>query len=132
MAVDTKRVTVYLEGETHRKLKIAAVEAGDSVSELVNRAVLMLLEQEGGAGLAEESGMAERGGEFVAPTQTLAVDEELLREAMRIGGHKSQKAAITRALAEYIRRMQQMKILALFGKIDIDPAYEYKAQRKRK
>ncbi len=132
MATDKTRVTVYMEGETHRQLKIAAVEAGDSVSAIVNRAVLMLLEQEGGAAISEAVGTAEPGGAFVAPKLSPDVDEDLLQEAMRVGGHKSKKAAITRALAEYIRRMQQMKILSLFGKIDIDPGYDYKAQRKRK
>jgi len=39
MAPATKRVTVYLDPELHKALRLKAVEISSSVSELVNKAV---------------------------------------------------------------------------------------------
>jgi Arc/MetJ family transcription regulator len=61
----------------------------------------------------------------------LAIDDSLLEEARRVGGHKTKKATVTEALNEYIARRKQQRVLELFGKIDVDPAYDYKAQRRR-
>ncbi|MCB9090153.1 MAG: type II toxin-antitoxin system VapB family antitoxin [Calditrichae bacterium] len=60
----------------------------------------------------------------------LALDDQLIEEARVIGNHKTKKAAVTEALLEYIQRRKQMQILNLFGKIDYDPDYDYKKQRK--
>ncbi len=51
----------------------------------------------------------------------LAIDDELLDEALRLGGHKTKKATVNEALQEYVRRRRQLQILDLFGKIDYDP-----------
>ena len=59
----------------------------------------------------------------------LALDNDLIEKAKKIGGHKTKKAAVTEALEEYIRRRQQLKIVDLFGTIDFEPDYDYKAQR---
>jgi hypothetical protein len=59
----------------------------------------------------------------------LAIDEVLLAEAVRVGGHRTKKATVNAALEEYIQRRKQLEILDLFGKIDFDPDYDYKAQR---
>lgn len=61
----------------------------------------------------------------------LAIDDELLEEALRVGGHRTKKATVTEALEEYIRRRKQAQILDLFGTIDYDPEYDYKRQRSR-
>jgi Arc/MetJ family transcription regulator len=61
----------------------------------------------------------------------VAIDEELLEEARRAGGHRTKKAAIVAALREYVQRRRQPKILELFGTIDFDPTYDYKKQRRR-
>jgi len=61
----------------------------------------------------------------------LAIDDELLEEALRVGGHRTKKATVTEALQEYIRRRKQAEILDLFGQIDYDPEYDYKRQRSR-
>ena len=61
----------------------------------------------------------------------LAIDGELLEEALRVGGHRTKKATVTEALQEYIRRRKQAEILGLFGQIDYDPEYDYKKQRSR-
>jgi hypothetical protein len=61
----------------------------------------------------------------------LALDDNLIEEARRAGGHKTKKAAVTAALDEYVRRHKQMKILDAFGTVDFDPTYDYKAERRR-
>ena len=61
----------------------------------------------------------------------LAIDDELLQEAQKMGGHRTKKATVTEALEEYIRRRKQLQILELFGKIEYDPDYDYKTRRKR-
>jgi len=62
----------------------------------------------------------------------LAIDERLLEEALRVGGRRTKKATVTEALEEYIRRRRQADVVTLFGKVKMDPAYDYKAQRRRK
>jgi hypothetical protein len=61
----------------------------------------------------------------------LAIDDELLEEALNLGGHRTKKATVNEALKEYIQRRKQLKILDLFGQIDYDPDYDPKEQRKR-
>jgi Arc/MetJ family transcription regulator len=62
----------------------------------------------------------------------LAIDDALIEEALRIGGHRTKKATVTEALQEYIQRRKQVKVLDLFGKIEFDPDYDYKKQRRRR
>jgi Arc/MetJ family transcription regulator len=62
----------------------------------------------------------------------LALDDRLIEEARNIGGHKTKKEAVTAALTEYVQRRKQMGIFKLAGTIDYDPAYDYKAERRRK
>ncbi len=61
----------------------------------------------------------------------LALDDRLIEEARTLGRHRTKKAAVTKALQEYVERHRQGQILDLFGTIDYDPAYDYKEQRKR-
>ena len=61
----------------------------------------------------------------------LAIDDQLLEEARRIGGQRTKKATVTEALEEYIQRRKQAKILDLFGTVEFDPKYDYKKQRRR-
>jgi hypothetical protein len=61
----------------------------------------------------------------------LAIDDRLIEEARRVGGHATKKAAVTAALDEYIRRRKQTDILKLFGTIDYRPDYDHKANRRR-
>jgi hypothetical protein len=62
----------------------------------------------------------------------LALDDKLIVEAQRIGKHKTKKEAVNAALSEYVRRRKQLDIVKLFGTIDYDPSYDYKAERRRK
>jgi Arc/MetJ family transcription regulator len=61
----------------------------------------------------------------------LQIDDALIRKALSLGGHKTKKAAVTRALIEYIEHLEQEKILEMFGAVDYDPDYSYKEQRRR-
>ncbi|HEY6460790.1 MAG TPA: type II toxin-antitoxin system VapB family antitoxin [Polyangiaceae bacterium] len=62
----------------------------------------------------------------------LALDDRLVLEAKRLGHHKSKRAAVNEALAEYVARHRQRRVLDLFGQLDWDPAYDYKADRRRR
>lgn len=62
----------------------------------------------------------------------LGLNDELIREAQKLGNHKSKKEAVNAALDEYVTRRKQLGILKLFGKIDYDPRYDYKRARRRK
>lgn len=62
----------------------------------------------------------------------LALDDNLIREALEIGRHKTKKDAVTAALREYIRGRKQLGILELAGQIEYDPKYDYKKLRARK
>ena len=60
----------------------------------------------------------------------LKVDEQLVAEAVKAGGHKSPQAAVNAAMTEYIERRNRLRILELAGKIDFDPAWDYKKIRR--
>jgi Arc/MetJ family transcription regulator len=60
----------------------------------------------------------------------IELDEALMRKAMRMSGARTKREAVHEALAEYVARREQSKILSLFGTVDYDPGYDYKAQRK--
>jgi hypothetical protein len=62
----------------------------------------------------------------------LSIDPELIEQALELSGERTKKAAVTRALQEFIARRRQKRVLELFGKLERDAAYEYKAERQRK
>ena len=61
----------------------------------------------------------------------LAIDDELLEEAKRIGGHRSKRETVNEALLEYIQRRKRRGLIELFGKIEFDRRYNYKTARRR-
>lgn len=62
----------------------------------------------------------------------LALDDKLIETARKVGKHRTKKEAVTAALDEYIQRRKQLEILDLFGTIDFDATYDYKAERRKK
>jgi Arc/MetJ family transcription regulator len=62
----------------------------------------------------------------------LSIDPELIERALEVSGERTKKAAVTKALEEFIARRQQKRMLELFGKLEWDEAYDYKAERQRK
>ena len=62
----------------------------------------------------------------------LSLDPKLIERALELSGEKTKKAAVTRALEEFIARRQQRALLDLFGKLEWDSDYDYKKERSRK
>jgi hypothetical protein len=61
----------------------------------------------------------------------LALDPALLDRAFVLSGEKTKKAAVTRALEEFVARREQVKLRELFGSLDWDAAFDYAAERSR-
>ncbi len=61
----------------------------------------------------------------------LAIDEQLLEKAVRIGGQRTKRATVNEALKEYIERRQRLRILKAIGTFDFDPTYDYKRARRK-
>ena len=61
----------------------------------------------------------------------LAIDPDLLERAVAVSGERTKTAAVKRALEEFIARRQQGKIVEIFGTLEWDPQYDYKAARSR-
>ena len=62
----------------------------------------------------------------------LAIEDTLLDEALKVGGHRTKRETVNEALREYIDHRRQIEVLGMFGNIDFDPAYDYKAGRKKR
>ena len=62
----------------------------------------------------------------------LALDPDLLERALAVSGEPTKKAAVTKALREFIARREQRRVRELFGKLDWDPRYDYKTGRSRR
>ena len=61
----------------------------------------------------------------------LSIDPELINRALALSNERTKKAAVTEALQEYIARREQKHLLELFGKLEWDVDYDYKAERSR-
>ena len=57
---------------------------------------------------------------------------DLVNEALKIGGFKTKKETIDMALREFIQRRKQQEIINLFNTIEYDEDFDYKTQRQRK
>jgi len=60
----------------------------------------------------------------------LNIDENLLNEAQTLGNKKTKRETVNEALEEYIQRRKKKEILKFFGKVDLDPSYDYKKGRR--
>ena len=61
----------------------------------------------------------------------LHLDDDLIDQAVELGGHPSKRAAVTEALHEYVNRLEQQRILPLFGAVEYDREFDYRTQRRR-
>lgn len=61
----------------------------------------------------------------------LSIDPDLIERALEVSGERTKKAAVTKALQEFIARRQQKRLLELVGKLEWDPSYDHKAERMR-
>ena len=62
----------------------------------------------------------------------LNLDDALVEEALRLSGKRTKRETVNAALAEFIARRKQRRILDLFGKLDWDPRFDYKKERGRR
>lgn len=60
----------------------------------------------------------------------LAIDDSLLAEALRLGRHRTKRATVNEALAEYIQRRKRLRAVKAFGTVGFRPDYDYKRARK--
>ena len=60
----------------------------------------------------------------------LKLDEKLLEDVFKASGHKTKREAVTEAMTQYLQRKRQLDFLKLRGKVDFDPRYDYKEQRR--
>jgi hypothetical protein len=65
-------------------------------------------------------------------TTNLALDPKLVDLALEVSGERTKKAAVTKALQEFVARRRQKRLLDLMGKLEWDPSYDYKAERSRR
>ena len=61
----------------------------------------------------------------------LEIDSELLEKAFEVSGEKTRKAAVTRALQEFIARREQKRLLDLVQSLEWDAKLDYKRDRSR-
>lgn len=62
----------------------------------------------------------------------LSLDPKLIERALELSGEKTKKAAVTRALEEFIARRRQKTLVDLMGKLEWDESFDYKKERSRK
>lgn len=61
----------------------------------------------------------------------LSIDPDLIDMALEVSGERTKKAAVTKALEEFIARRRQKRVLDLLGKLEWDASFDYKAGRTR-
>jgi Arc/MetJ family transcription regulator len=62
----------------------------------------------------------------------LALDDNLIREAQELGGHKTKKDAVNAALDEYVRLRKRKLLLAeLMGAVDFADDWDPRELRNR-
>lgn len=61
----------------------------------------------------------------------LDIDPKLIDQALAVSGERTKKAAVTRALQEFIARRRQKGVLELLGQLEWDESFDYKAARSR-
>ena len=62
----------------------------------------------------------------------LSIDPDLVEQALEVSGERTKKAAVTKALREFIGRRRQKRLLDLMNKLTWDETYNYKAERFRR
>jgi Bacterial antitoxin of type II TA system, VapB len=62
----------------------------------------------------------------------LSLDPKLIEQAVKVSGERTKKAAVTRALEEFIARRKQKHLVDLMGKLEWDTDFDYKTERSRR
>ena len=62
----------------------------------------------------------------------LSLDPDLIDRALKVSGERTKKAAVTRALEEFIARRRQKRLVDLMGKLEWDRSFDCKTERSRR
>lgn len=62
----------------------------------------------------------------------VALDETLVEQVRKAGGHRTQRAAVTAAMREYLQQLKRNDARSLFGKIEYFDDYDHKTLRRAK
>jgi Arc/MetJ family transcription regulator len=62
----------------------------------------------------------------------LALDDQLIEQARRAGGHKTKREAVTAALRAYVKARRRGEMLELAGTVEFWPAFDHRSMRRRK
>lgn len=62
--------------------------------------------------------------------KNVQIDEQLLQEAVTLGGHKTNRDGVQKAVNQYVGHLKRLEIIKHFGTIDFDPTYDYKKERQ--
>ena len=60
----------------------------------------------------------------------LNLDDQLVGEAVKLSGLRTKREAVNEALREYVQRHRRLELVKYFGKVDFDPAWDYKKGRR--
>jgi len=60
----------------------------------------------------------------------IVLDEALVDEAMRFANVKTKRELVDLALREFVAARRRRDVSELFGRVQIDPDYDYKALRR--
>ena len=59
----------------------------------------------------------------------LKLNDKMVEQAVKLGNFKTKQHALNAALEEFVQRQRRLRILKLAGKIEFDPAWDYKKMR---
>ena len=63
---------------------------------------------------------------------TIVLNEDLLNEVKTLSGAKSKRAAVERALEEFVRRRRARKLIELEGKMELSCTIDQLLERRKK
>ena len=61
----------------------------------------------------------------------LSIDPQLIDRALAVSGERTKRAAVTKALEEFVARREQKRLLELMGALEWDSGFDYKRERSR-
>jgi len=62
----------------------------------------------------------------------LSINPKLIEQVLKVSGERTKKAAVTKALQEFVARRQQKRVLDLMGRLEWGPGFDYKVARERR
>ncbi|EIW00005.1 MAG: type II toxin-antitoxin system VapB family antitoxin [Thermoanaerobacteraceae bacterium] len=62
----------------------------------------------------------------------IVIDENLIKEALKISGLKTKKEVVNLALKEFVENRRRKNLMEIKGKIQFDENYDYKKMRESK